>query len=64
MTDPDQSAHPNSADLRKRAESQIAGEGESAFEASPEEMQKLVHELRTHQIELEIQNEQLRDTQE
>lgn len=50
--------------LRQRAEDKLR-----AFEAappetfSPEEVKQLFHELRVHQIELEMQNEELRQTQ-
>ncbi len=51
--------------LRKRAEAEMKsrfGEAEPE-ELSAEESWRLVHELRTHQIELEIQNEELRNAQ-
>ena len=53
--------------LRRRAE-KIVREREARlsekFEPlSPEEMARTVHELRVHQIELELQNEELRRTQ-
>jgi len=51
--------------LRARAETR-AGEPavrEEAGAASPEETRRVLHELRVHQIELEIQNEELRRTQ-
>jgi diguanylate cyclase (GGDEF)-like protein/PAS domain S-box-containing protein len=38
-------------------------QGEDVSDLSPEEVRKLVHELRTHQIELELQNEELRNVQ-
>ncbi len=52
------------AALRRRAEvvaAESAGDGEP--ELSPDKARELIHELRTHQIELEMQNEELRRTQ-
>jgi PAS domain-containing protein len=54
--------------LRERAE-ELAGEKAGGtpgnLEAlSPEEARRALHELRVHQIELEMQNEELRRTQE
>ena len=52
------------ADLRQRAEEiarrQVAQSPEGLEAPSPEETRRTVHELRVHQIELEIQNEELR----
>jgi len=49
--------------LRARAEQQVgAGFEDLAGETSPERLGELIHELRVHQIELEMQNEELRRT--
>jgi len=50
--------------LRERAEVVLGPQGEDLPEMSAEEVRKLVHELRTYQIELEMQNEELRTAQE
>lgn len=47
--------------LREAAEARLAKDTQA--EASPETAQALLHELRVHQIELEMQNETLRATQ-
>jgi PAS domain S-box-containing protein len=52
------------ADLRKRAEAALAPEPEDLSGASPEDVRQLVYELRIHQIELEMQNEELRRAQD
>ncbi len=52
--------------LRKRAEEVLddkSSDREDISALSPEEVQRLVHELRVHQIELEMQNEDLRQAQ-
>ena len=51
------------SELRRSAESALvekAGDASDTSALSPEDVQKLVHELQVHQIELEIQNEELR----
>lgn len=50
--------------LRRRAEERIREEAIGDQALSTEEVLCLVQELRTHQIELEIQNEELRQAQE
>lgn len=49
--------------LRKRAEKKVAESPETSDPLSPEATRLALHELRVHQIELEIQNEELRRAQ-
>ena len=48
-------------DLRSRAEEALKPGEDPSVEYSPEEMRRLIHELRVHQVELELQNEELRN---
>ena len=53
----------NPADLRRLAEERLKILlADSRGPPSDVEVQRLMHELQVHQIELEIQNEELRDT--
>ncbi|MEZ4295924.1 MAG: ATP-binding protein [Polyangiaceae bacterium] len=47
--------------LRLRAEERLAAQGEEEILGPPPEAVRLVHELRVHEIELEMQNEELRN---
>ena len=55
------------AQLRRQAEKIIRGKvarmSENLKALSPEEIRKTIHELHVHQIELEMQNEELRRAQ-
>ncbi len=60
--------HPdNAAELRQRAEASFRGKDaqslETLAELPPEAIGQMLHELRVHQIELEMQNEELRRAQ-
>ena len=63
----DDSKPDQAANLRQRAETafrdNIAQSPEDIKAATPEETQRMLHELRVHQIELEMQNEELRRAQ-
>ncbi len=50
------------AELRKKAQEKFRAE-DSPIELSPKESRHLLHELRVHQIELEMQNDELRRAQ-
>lgn len=50
--------------LRKEAEKKLREQTERVQELSGQDFKRLVHELGTHQIELEMQNEELRQARE
>ena len=57
-------ADPSAPNLRQRAEAQFAvGTVQPSGRLSSEEKESALHELQVHQIELELQNEELRRTQ-
>ncbi len=49
--------------LRQRAEALLHEKPHAFSKIPPEDIQQLIHELRVHQIELEIQNDELRRAQ-
>ncbi len=54
------------SELRQRAEAAFvkeSGDVSEASDLSPDDVQRLVHDLRVHQIELEMQNGELRQAQ-
>ncbi len=50
-------------ELRRRAEARLGSLVDNIASLTPGEIRKIVHELHTHQIELELQNEELRQAQ-
>jgi PAS domain S-box-containing protein len=52
-----------SADLRKKAEKKLKAQTAPFVQTSADDARNLVHELHVHQVELEMQNEELRDAQ-
>ena len=52
------------AELRRRAEELLAAHAGSPPMPSPEEVRELVHEFEVHRTELDMQNDQLRETQQ
>ncbi len=53
----------SASELRKKAEKKVGTEEISVDQLSSAEIRKAVHELKVHQAELEIQNEELRRAQ-
>jgi PAS domain S-box-containing protein len=51
------------SDLRQRAEERLEAQPIPVEDLSPPEAARLIHELQVHQIELELQNEELRQAQ-
>lgn len=55
---------PSTSTIRKNAEALIRGKTIDTTNMANDDIQHLLHELQVHQIELELQNEELRQTQQ
>ncbi|NOG83073.1 MAG: PAS domain S-box protein [Planctomycetes bacterium] len=51
------------SELRKRAETRLKSQVQVSEEMSNSDIKKLIHELEVHQVELQMQNDKLRETQ-
>ncbi|NIR50113.1 PAS domain S-box protein [candidate division KSB1 bacterium] len=54
----------NPGNLRERAEKILKEDSKHLKDIPPENIQSLIHELHVHQVELEVQNEELRQAQQ
>jgi len=63
MTSEQDRRHGRHSDLRDRAEAILAAIPQEPADISQTEMRRLIHDLSVHQIELELQNEELRSAQ-
>ena len=57
------STTPQAAELHKQAEKKLRKQPGDHMPVSPEDAERLLHELEVHQIELEMQNDELRRVQ-
>ena len=67
MADDPEATSESQAQLRRRAESLFRTRSQARADRaalSPDEIRDLVHELQVHQIELEMQNEELQRAQD
>lgn len=53
----------NDSELRERAEKKLKPEVTPVEKLSDVKVRKLIHELRVHQVKLEMQNDELRSAQ-
>jgi PAS domain S-box-containing protein len=64
MRNEHQSSSDRLADLRRRAEDALLQQPEELAKLPAADVQRLIHELQVHQLELELQNEELLRTQQ